>query len=100
MAFSLNALRAAKSLLSECGLEEATLLLRELSGDTRRTHASPVDSESTVVAAAPAAAKRRPWTEEQKKAAAERMKKRWESGAMSGKVGRKKTARAKKDASA
>jgi hypothetical protein len=103
MAFSLEAVRAAKSLLAECGIEEATALLRELS--TERARSRSTSRETSPAAAAPAAGSddapsaraRRPWTEEQRKAAAERMKKRWESGAMIGKAGRKKSGKGKKD---
>lgn len=96
MPFSIEALRAAKALLAECTVQEATALLDELAGGTVQGTSSS-KAPPRAAAAAPTGGTRRPWTEEQKRAAAERMKKRWASGAMNGKVGRKKGAKARKE---
>ena len=100
MPFSIEALRAAKALLAECSVQEATALLAELAGGTGRPRASASLDARDDASAPPVSSKRRPWTEEQKRAAAERMKKRWASGAMNGKVGRKKGAKGRRDAAA
>jgi hypothetical protein len=95
MSFSLAALRAAKALLAECSLKDASALLAELSGGAvrapREGDSAGDSSANSASQAQPESRKRRLWTEEEKKAAGERMKKRWASGAMKGKVGAKRS---------
>ena len=87
--YSLAAVRAARTLLAECGPAAAGALLAELAGASR----APARLAETADDAGPRESGgrpgRRPWTPEQKAAAGERMRKRWASGSMKGKVGRK-----------